>query len=160
MADDPGLHKVVEANAPEVRQVGGHRVEIEGDLLITRIVGDYTLEDIRSYYELAREMSQKGDVYSIGDMTRAGTITPEARRYSVENGNGLRMIYSASFGLNPAMRVLMTMLLRAAQLLGRSRPGTQVEFFATEAEARAAVARIRARTRGESARSRNSLPGR
>ena len=122
------------------RQIGKHLIEIEDDVLISRMDGDFRLSDITEYYALCRELGRNRVIYSIGDMTRAGGIEPEARRYAVENGKGLNFGGTVSFGLNMPMRTLLTMLTRATQLLGRTRDtGAQMSFVATEEEARSYI---------------------
>jgi len=118
------------------RQIGKHLIEIEDDVLVSRLNGDFTLDDVMAFYALAREHGQQRPIYSIGDMTRAGSISADARRYAVENGHKLNFGATVSFGLNMPMRTLLTMLTRATELLGRGDSSAHMQFVATEQDAR------------------------
>lgn len=129
------------------RQIGRHIVEIEDDVvLVSRLIGDFTLEDIQAYYALARERGKERPIYSIGDMTRAGSISAEARRYAIENARLLNFSATVSFGLNLPLRTLLTMLTRAAQLLNVGNSGSYMQFVASEQEARAYIESRRKQT--------------
>jgi hypothetical protein len=120
-------------------------MEIEDDLIISRQMGEFTLQDMKEYFALAARISQEGPVYSIGDMTKAAGISAEARRYAVANSPEARIVCNIVFGVSPAMRALYVLLLRASRLLGRAKSETAVDFVVDEAAARAVVKTLRAR---------------
>jgi hypothetical protein len=116
---------------------------MEGDLLIARLVGDFSIEDIKAYYQIASDMKVGGPIYNIADLRRAGSISAEARRYAVATGHELRFGITVAFGMNPAMRVILVLLVRASKLLHFRGPDIELEFVANEEAARALIARRR-----------------
>lgn len=133
------------------RPLGNHLVEIEGDLIVVRLSGEFSLSDIKGYYALAGELGRSQEIYCIGDMARAGSINAEARSYAVRSEQKLPIVCTAVFGINPVMRALLVMVSRAAQLLGRSPSQTGIKFFANETEARGFIAALRAERRASAA---------
>lgn len=128
-----------------VKHIGRHTIEIVGDVITSRIFGDFTLSDMKDYYVLVKDLGAKHELYTIGDMTQAGRFPADARRYAVEHGHDLRIACSVTFGLKPAIQVMMMMVTRASQLLGHDDHGAVLKFVATEPEARAFVGAERAR---------------
>ena len=126
-------------------------MEVEGDLLIARLSGEFTLSDIKEFYALACELSREQPIYCMGDVVRAGTITAEARSYAVHSEQKLHLVCTAVFGINPVMRALLVMVSRAAQLFGRSSSQMGIKFFASETEARGYITAIRAQRRASAA---------
>jgi hypothetical protein len=122
------------------KQVGRHTVEIEGDILIVRLVGDFSLDDLKAYYQIAGDMKVGGPIYNIADLRQAGSISAEARRYAVVTGHERRFGITVAFGLNPVMRVTLVLLVRAARLLQPRHGNVELEFVENEAAARALIA--------------------
>lgn len=134
-----------------IRPIGNHLIEVEGDLIVARLSGEFTLSDIKEFYALASELSREQEIYCLGDMVRAGTISAAARSYAVHSEQKLQIVCTAVFGINPLMRALLVMVSRAAQLLGRSPSQTGIKFLANETEARGCIAAIRAQRRASAA---------
>lgn len=111
-------------------------ITLEGDLLCLRLNGDYTLDIAQRVQEHIQRMSDEfGYRLSLIDVTRAGTITPEARRFLLKNRQrskapGAVAVVGAGF----AVQTLAQMVMRALKVLTRSYLG--VGFFAHESEAR------------------------
>ena len=122
-------------------------MEVEGDLLVVRLSGEFTLSDIREFYAIASELGREQEIYCIGDMVKPCTISTEARRYGVRSELKLNIVCTAVFGINPVMRVLLVMLSRAAHLLGRSSSEVGIKFFANETQARGFVTDLREQRR-------------
>lgn len=108
----------------------------EHDLLLLRLEGDYTLE-VAMYVQTY--LQQMGDKYgyrlNLIDVTKAGTITHDARRFLLEQRRrtklpGVVAIVGATF----TARTLAQMILRALQALTKVYAG--VGFFADEIAAR------------------------
>lgn len=133
------------------RPIGNHLIEVEGDLIVARLSGEFTLSDIKEFYALASDLGREQEIYCIGDMVQAGTINAEARSYAVRSEQKLRLVCTAVFGINPVMRALLVMVSRAAQLLGKSSSQTGIKFFANETEARGCITALRTQRRASAA---------
>jgi hypothetical protein len=121
------------------------------DIVLTRVIGDFTLGDMQAFYVLVAENARGTPIYSIGDMTRSGTIGPEARRYAVAQSPRLGFACSVVFGVSRLTRTLFILLGRAAQLAGRSAGPATTLFVASETEALEYVYALRQRQRRGSA---------
>ena len=64
------------------RPIGNHLIQVEGDLIVVRLSGEFTLSDIKEFYALASELGRKQEIYCIGDMVKPCTISAEARSYA------------------------------------------------------------------------------
>ena len=91
------------------------------------------------------------EIYCIGDMVRAGAITAEARSYAVRSEHKLHIVCTAVFWHQSAMRALLVMVSRAAQLLSRSSSQTGIRFFGNETEGAGFIAAIRTQNRASAA---------
>lgn len=125
------------APAPEVVHIGPHRIVCGPDLYFAEFVGDLRAEHMPELNAVGnRYVRQNGYKLILVDATRAGTMTPEARRMNIDNlrkNPGLSA--TAVFGTSMVTRTMVTLLFKAMDLLS-GREAT-VAFFKTEAEARA-----------------------
>lgn len=129
-----------------VLQFGPHQVEIDSDIVITRIHGNLTPEHMKEWCRIVDGViAEHGEVFSIGDYHAAGSIPPETRRVVGEWPGAAQLRGMAVVGANPMLRVIMTMIARAGALLRNFRAPTV--FVATEAEARAWVKEQRSKKR-------------
>lgn len=129
-----------------VIQFGPHQVELDGDLVITRLRGTLTLEHMQKWCYIADGViAEYGEIFSIGDYRGAGSILPQARRWVGEWSGSAQIRGMAFFGASPLLRVVMMMIARAGALLRKFMAPTV--FVATEAEARAWVKEQRAKKR-------------
>lgn len=125
------------APEPEVVHIGPHRIVCGPDMYFAEFVGDLRLEHMPEVNAVGnRYVRRNGYKLILVDASRAGTMTPEARRMNVENlrkNPGLSA--TAIFGTSMVTRTIVTLLFKAMDLLsGRE---AAVAFFKTEAEARA-----------------------
>jgi hypothetical protein len=125
------------------KQVGRHTFEIDGDTLISRMVGEMSLEEMKAFYEVAHSITGYQTIYVISDMRQAGGIRADARRYAVAGGQGIHFGATVAFGINPAMRVMLVMLVRAAKIMNFRTGDMALEFVADEEAARALIAKLR-----------------
>lgn len=125
--------------------IGAHSCWFEPpDLFRVRLVGDISPSDFEGINQVALERSARaGHLFWLVDVTRAGSIEPEARRLMVQEAPPPWVWGAAVFGLGFPQRVLLRMMQRAAALLGV--PGPLVEVCAGEAEALAWIAAERQR---------------
>lgn len=135
------------ATEPEVVLIGPHRIVCGPDMYFAEFVGDLRTEHMPELNAVGnRYMRRNGYKLILVDASRAGTMTPEARRINVENlrrNPGLSA--TAVFGTSMVTRTIVTLLFKAMDLLsGRE---AAVAFFKTESEARVWLDAQRARLR-------------
>ena len=125
------------APVPAVLFIGPHRIQCGPDMYFAEFIGDLRSEHMPEIHEVGnRYLRRNGYKLILVDASRAGTMTPQARRVNVENlrqNPGLSA--TAVFGTSMVTRTIVTLLFKAMDLLsGRE---AAVAFFKTEAEARA-----------------------
>lgn len=124
-------------------QTGRHQVYAEGDTIVTIIRGEWTLSDLESAIPLAEQIASKyGYFFTITDVTRLTTVTPEARRRASEWARGHTLGGVAVVGASITAKAVLTLLLRLILLLRSDRFPTA--FLSDEHEAKSWVAKERA----------------
>ena len=123
-------------NSDEFRPLGGHWVRVEGDLVMLRVKGVISQNDMIEFMRFqAKIRREQGWVFMLYDSRENTGLDPAARKYATDYASSeSRVDAAASFGAPFSMRVLVNMLNRASVLLGKK--GTPVNLFETEAEAR------------------------
>lgn len=115
--------------------LGSHELEVEGDLIITRLHGDFTPEQMQEWCRVVDGViAAHGRAFSIGNYRGAGAIPPRTRRIAGDWLGSAKLRAMAVVGASAAVRLIMTMIARAGALLRNFR--APVAFFDTEAEAR------------------------
>jgi hypothetical protein len=114
-------------------------VHCEGDLVVARIRGPYD-ESVARYLECVH--SQQGDLYgyrlALVNGRETTTITPEARQLmSKLNPTRRDRMACAVVGASFATKTVAKLLVRGLMLLTRLPVPLAIDFFDTEAEARA-----------------------
>jgi hypothetical protein len=122
--------------AGEEIRVGLHlfRHEPPG-IVLWRLVGDVSEAEMRRLCdEVDAIVGDKDYILMLIDMSSVGTLTPGARKASVED-RGPKARGAAIFGASTPLRILSNFVIRAA---GRmlTRNDTPTRFFSTEPEAR------------------------
>lgn len=118
------------------------------DIVFMAFIGDIFESEMRW---LTTESTLLGnanpDPFVLVDLSRIGSVSPEARVVAKFAGKGARVRATAVFGASFHHRVIATLVNRAARMLngGSHHP---IEFFATEAEARAWIAQRRGQAQG------------
>lgn len=122
--------------ADEFRPLGGHWVRIEGDLVHLRVKGVVKVGDMAEFMRLQAQVKREhGAVFMLYDSRENTGLDPAARKYATDHASiESRIDAAASFGASFSMRVVVNMLNRALEMLGRE--GARVQLFDTEAEAR------------------------
>lgn len=120
------------------RSIGPHLVEIDGDLVVCRNHGDFTLEHMKEVCALFAELlTQHGRLFSISDATKGADFKADARRYAAEWSKDHQVTGTVVFGTSTIARVTLTLMIRATAVLTRKpRP---LAFVETEEQARAWV---------------------
>jgi hypothetical protein len=111
------------------------------DILWHKSRGVTPLAECMAYMEVYRELGSKEPFFSVVDMTEAGTLEEECRRYVSEAAQTewfKGIIYIRARLLHKAIATSIGVFHR---LIGR--PTLDAHFVATEEEARAIIARIR-----------------
>lgn len=126
---------------------GTHSARIERETVLIRWVGSPELEDmLQLSVRLARVIAEHKQIFIIHDMRYSGLPSTETRQWIAKWLRDQPVAGIATFGANLAVRVLQTLITRAADLVGRQ-SAIPTAYVANEAEALAWVA---ARRRGSS----------
>lgn len=133
-------------------QGGGSFIRFEPpDTCFVVFVGDVDASLMRAMNEeLWRAAHDKPYIFLLQDHSRAGPMSPEARKLAVDGTRNLRVAGAASFGASFTMRVILSLLARAHTLF-RKETGQVLYFFRDEAEARAWIAERRRALEAETA---------
>jgi hypothetical protein len=123
------------------RNIGLHVLDVEGDLLKLTLHGDFTLEDMKLFTDVAEEHRVRlGYLLILNDLKEAKSLSAAARRYSAERAKEAKLrgpVYAASavYGASPLIRGLAALFYSMLRLMSG---GDQTNYVAgTEAEARA-----------------------
>ena len=122
-----------------------HEYRIEDDLLFVRYRGLLTPTHAQRIMELVRGIRARcGRVLVLTDSSHGATMPPETRKAFMDALTPeTRMDYQAVFGMGGPVRLMAILLTRAARLLRRSQ--IEIEFFSSEADARAYLQAMRRR---------------
>ncbi|NUQ75608.1 MAG: STAS/SEC14 domain-containing protein [Polyangiaceae bacterium] len=113
------------------------------DLCVAVFIGDIDAPLMRRMNDQLRRAAEGRDyIFMLIDQTRAGSISAEARKLGVEGVKGIHVRDSAVIGASFHVRTIMTLVTRVIRLV-RGEKGELIQFFATEAEARAYLAERR-----------------
>lgn len=118
-------------------QIGPHRFWCVGDLSVVEVVGDLDASHVTVMQQVTRPLfDEYGYTLTLVDASKAGTMTPEARRASAVYQR-LNSIPGAVgiFGVSALAGVLVSLYSRAIALFATRERETAM--FRTEAEARA-----------------------
>lgn len=128
------------------KRVGLHQLVIEQDIVLVRLRGDCNLSDAKQICdELVALIGRWGRVYLLHDLTLAGSIPPESRRFLADWNKLYTLGGVANFGGSAAVRMVTLLLMNAYRLIRSG--GTPLTYVGSEAEARAWIAAQRQRDR-------------
>jgi sugar/nucleoside kinase (ribokinase family) len=116
--------------------IGQHDLRRQGDLVRLDFHGPITVSDIQQLREVLVEVKgESGRCFIIADMSGATAIDAETRKYMADWGrqNTEWIAGSAVHGVSFAMRVLLTLTLKAIRIVRKRR--VEVEFVRDDAEA-------------------------
>ena len=117
-------------------QAGAHSAEVEGDLVLLRLVGDLNeAEAVQIMAAAAAVQDIYGYHLGLSDLRSSGRLLPEARRYIGEWTKRHSLGVNASFGGSVVAFAIATLIHRAASMIRGQE--SKFGFFKTEAEARA-----------------------
>jgi hypothetical protein len=132
------------AEGGDAGHIGAHRFWHEPpDTLVFCVNGDVREGDVEAYLrEMERFAQGKSYIFTMSDVTRMGSMSPEARKVAArpypKEVRGMA-VYGASFG----QRVFIMLLSKAFSVLSKA-PSTPLGMFETEEEARAWIREQRA----------------
>lgn len=128
---------------PETKQIRGHSITLlEPNLLLVRLCGDVSADDVREIHQARLRMSTPGPLFHVLDLSQFGSMGPDARRAAMESAKARPYKGLAVFGANLQTRTMLTLIWTARSLLTST--DSKVFFAKTEAEARAWVDQHRA----------------
>lgn len=125
------------------QQIGKHRIRIEQDVVFVVTQGDISGNEVIALCEQLLQIQQQyGWAFELVDASAGGSMSAEARRQSAEWYRHHSLDREAVvFGASLIFRTIMSLVANGLRMLGSSQ--LQVRFVATEAEARAWVAKRR-----------------
>lgn len=125
------------------------RSSLEGDLVVLHLEGDYTVEGTKYVYAMSEMVAAEyGYHLQLMNVSKAGPITPDARRWLLVNGKATKLPGAAAIvGSNFAIRTLAQMVIRALHTLTKT--PTSIRFFDHEDDARQWLAQERVRLKNE-----------
>lgn len=131
----------------DIRAIGTHLVEVEGDSLEVTGRGMLTLEDLQRFLDLSSSIQREhGFVFLLYDGRQTTGVESGARKLvSRGNTNDWNNRLRVAFGLSFPVRVMFNVILRAQQLLLNRE--MRVHVFEHEAQARAFFKEERERIR-------------
>ncbi|WP_437686901.1 STAS/SEC14 domain-containing protein [Sorangium sp. So ce176] len=104
--------------------------------LCTDVEGDLLEDAARTLAAACQRMNDSGrEVLVFCDARHTGTVPPSSRKALAEGLRHVRFAAVAIFGASFSVRVISTLAMKSVQIL--TRQSYPVEFFDTEAEARA-----------------------
>lgn len=104
--------------------------------MCTHADGDLSEDMARALAVACRRINESGrDVLMLCDARRMGTVPAPTRKAMADGFRPVRFIAIAVFGASFTVRVISTLAMKSIQIVNRQ--VYPVEFFATEAEARA-----------------------
>jgi len=124
---------------PITRQFGRHTLSLEApDLVFVRLDGTIDADLLNGVVEWQRSWdTSNGHYFVLCDVTSIGAVPPDTRHLFQNFPLNEYVTTTACFGAGFTVRVIIDMRARAQRLLGRQPAGSQIHFFANEAQARA-----------------------
>lgn len=116
--------------------VGSHVVREEGDIAVLIFNGNITAEDMQEVFSIFQKMIERHGRYgTLVNAYRMGWVTPGARQVIGQWPFTSLSFGTSVFGAGLATHAVMTLIIRALQLVGRGH--LALEFFKTQADAQA-----------------------
>lgn len=116
--------------------IGSHMVREEGDIAVLIFNGNVTAEDMQRIFSVVERIIERHGRYgTLVNASSMGRVTPGARQVVGQWPRTSLTFGTSVFGASFVTRTVMTLVIRAMQLVGRGPIAS--EFFKTEAEARA-----------------------
>ena len=120
-------------------QVGRHSFWVEGDVVYIKYVSSVSLAELKQMDEINQPVI--GDlpaIYLVYDVSEAGLMTPEARRYAAERSKDLRCAALLVHGTTLFTRAAIALVMSAVRLIGKDVP--EMVYLKNEQEAREWIA--------------------
>lgn len=128
------------------RDIGEHRIEVDGDLVIARSAGRWSQQQTAQMIAIWNEiLDQHGRLYEVGDFSEGMELDSEVRRQLIDWTRTRHFTALALVVRSPAVRALATLVIRGAQILHPG--GPNAEFFTTYEAAFAYIQQERSKRR-------------
>lgn len=122
-----------------MQQVGRHSFRAEGDVVYIKYVAAVTLDEIQQLTALTQPtILAAASLYLVYDVSEAGLMTPEARRYVAEQSKSLQITALVIHGATLFTRAAIALVMAAVRLLGKDVP--LMVYVDSERDARAWIA--------------------
>lgn len=126
--------------------IGKHRIVVEEDVVTAYVSGPWHLEEIQRFLALCDETYRRlGSVYLLTVVGRGYDLPPASRKYVADWSRDHFVSGNVVAGAPLTLRVLVTLLSRASQLVGGK--NAAVTFVSDEAAARVWIAEHKAQQR-------------
>lgn len=126
-------------------QIGAHRIDVEGAIVICRYQGAISVEEIKLVHDVIDGVLKKqGHCYQLLDLHTVQTLEPPVRRWISKWAQTHTLEAVLGFHASSLMFVLTGLMARAIYFMRKDRRPT-VLVLKDEAEARAMVAELNAR---------------
>jgi len=124
------------ARCEEERSIGAHRLQLKPpDLARVQWNGSISGDEMREVLDVTHTwLGPKGSVFAVANLAKLGEIPIEVRRVVASHPRAKRIAAIAFINATFQLRVLLTMMQKAVDLLHPTR-GTRVGFFDDEASA-------------------------
>lgn len=136
-----------EGNTAGWQRVGAHRFRVDPpDTICFALRGDISASDVLAIYaEIHRCWVRNGGklIFGIADLSRAGTLLPEARKAVIAPAHRHDTYVPIMVGATFALRVGVNLISRAYRMLSGDPDPIPTLFVETETEARAWIAQHR-----------------
>lgn len=124
-------------------KIGPHRIVSEEDVLLAYVSGPWLLAEMKQFLVRCEETyTRLGSLYIVTIVGPGYALPPDSRKYIAEWSQTHRLSGNVIAGAPFAMRALITILSRAAKMVGGQ--SSDVVFTDNEAQARAWIAEHKA----------------
>lgn len=129
---------------PQPHQVGQHSFHVEEDVVFVKYVAGVSLDELKQMDAIVDPVVQTlPSIYLVYDVSQAGLMTPEARRYAAERSKNLRCYAIVIYGTTLFTRAAIALVLSAARLIAKQIPETV--YVNSDSDARLWIAAHRLR---------------
>lgn len=126
------------------QEIGSHRVRIEEDVMLLKIVGNLSLADTKSLCSLCEAvLAEHGSLFMIADLHQSKSFSPEGRKFISEWNTRHTITAIAQYGVSVVTQAITVLVAAATRLLGGR--AVEIKRVKDEAEGRAWIAELKHR---------------
>ncbi|HND10005.1 MAG TPA: hypothetical protein PKO07_01000 [Pseudomonadota bacterium] len=114
------------------RDIGAHQIEVDGDLVIARSCGRWTLQETEQMIAIWNELLEKyGRLFEVGDFSDGIELDAAVRRLLIDWSKTHQFTALAIVVKSLPVRAIATLVVRGAQLVN---PGAPSPLFCSTFE--------------------------